>query len=125
MVASRGVSRGLDRATIDGEDVDLRPCGVTENVAGREFERGTWIDGDIIANSASAAAGAAQDEGAPVDERIAREGIDPRKVEGARTGLGQRDDVGAVIADNSTDIQGGGAPLLDDEVVRARRITGR
>ena len=122
MVASCAVSRGLNRPTVNGEHVDLRPCVITENVAGREFERGAWIDGDIIANSAGAAAGAAQDEGASVDERIAREGVDTRKVEGARTGLGQRDGVGAVIADDGSDIKGSGTPLLHDEVVGAGGI---
>ena len=122
MVACSRISRGLNRPAVNGEHVDLRPPSVTENIAGREFERGAWIDGDIIANCTGAAAGAAQDEGAPVDERIAREGVDPRKVEGARTGLGQRDGIGAVIADDGSDIKGSRTPLLHDEVVGAGGI---
>ena len=123
MVASHGVNGSLQRSTVNVNGVNFDACAVAEDISVLQVERGTWINGDITANGArGTATSRGQGQGTAVDEGIARKGIDRRQRQRTRTSLRQGSGVSAIIADDGTDCEARGAPLLNDEVVGARGI---
>ena len=126
LVSRRRIGRGLDRTTVDGEHVDLGAGGIAQGVGDLQIQGRSRIDGNVATDNPRTRKGrtAGQSQGAAVDERIPRVSIDRRQRQRTRTSLRQGSGVSAIIADDGTDCESSGAPLLHDEVVGSRGIAG-